>query len=316
MKYAHLTGVLTAFIAAGVSFVPSALAQEAPPQNDNGFVLVDEDMEKVNERLMAAEQELLRQLKQEKSTLETDSAHSEDSVAKASLKTTATLTTASEPLASSEQGNPDLRQLQNDYLSLQDTVEKQRTAFSQLEESKASIESKLQKTQSKVSNLLQELEETRNRLIIAETEVERLSSIIEARNIHNLSSLRPAPKIQSEQKLARKTPVSSTRKEHKNANSTLIATVTVPKANLRTGPGMNNSPLMSVKKNSRLVVEKQLDGWYRVVTPEGTRAWISSSVVSFGSSASASPTRTVKIAGYNPDVESQAYELIKSHSSE
>ncbi len=312
---AHQKRGFTALIAIGLLFSPTAFAQENQKNIDNGFVLVDEDMEKVNERLMAAEQELLRQLEQEKSLRNNEASQEETSVAKASLKTTIATTHTMQASSPDQKSNHEIHQLKEDYLTLQDTVEKQRASFSELKKSKESIESQLQRTQSKVSNLLQELEETRNRLIIAETEVERLSSIIEARNIHNLSSLRPAPKITKQQTRARRTPVSTSRQEHKKANTTLIATVTVPKANLRTGPGLNNSPLMSVKKNSRLVVEKQLNGWYRVVTPEGTRAWISASVVSFGKSSSASPSQTVKIAGYNPDVESQAYQLIKSHSA-
>lgn len=58
-----------------------------------------------------------------------------------------------------------------------------------------------------------------------------------------------------------------------------VVEVTVSKANLRVGPGLENSPLMTVAQGTRLVVEIEESGWYRVVAPNGERVWVSSKVV-------------------------------------
>ncbi len=63
-----------------------------------------------------------------------------------------------------------------------------------------------------------------------------------------------------------------------------VATVVVDKAQLRTGPGKDNSPLMAVSKGTRLVIETRQGDWYRVVAPSGARAWVSSDIVAFGTS--------------------------------
>lgn len=59
----------------------------------------------------------------------------------------------------------------------------------------------------------------------------------------------------------------------------VIVQVTVPKAVLRSGPGVENSAVMTVTKGSRLTVEERRGSWYRVVSPNGGRAFISSDVV-------------------------------------
>lgn len=88
------------------------------------------------------------------------------------------------------------------------------------------------------------------------------------------------------------------------SDDTPVATVVSEKANLRTGPGADNSPLMSVTRGTRLVVETKQGDWYRVISPTGTRAWVSSDVVAFGPTSQSSPTRTVRIRGFDGSLES------------
>ncbi|MDD2942229.1 MAG: SH3 domain-containing protein [bacterium] len=59
----------------------------------------------------------------------------------------------------------------------------------------------------------------------------------------------------------------------------VIVQVIVPKAVLRSGPGVENSAVMTVTKGARLTVEERRGSWYRVVSPNGGRAFISSDVV-------------------------------------
>ena len=58
-----------------------------------------------------------------------------------------------------------------------------------------------------------------------------------------------------------------------------VVEVSVSKANLRVGPGLEHSPLMTVAQGTRLVVETEEYGWYRVIAPTGIRVWISAQIV-------------------------------------
>ena len=64
-----------------------------------------------------------------------------------------------------------------------------------------------------------------------------------------------------------------------NYNRVTLCKVSVPKANLRSGPGLTYAPLMTVGAGSELVVEEQRGDWLRVVTPTSERAWIAKEVV-------------------------------------
>lgn len=162
---------------------------------------------------------------------------------------------------------------------------------------------KLKNAQSKIDALNQELEESRNRLLIAETEVDRLSRIIETKkqsdlNLNRGAAQRDTTRVQS---------------SAKTQDDTQIATVVADKAFLRSGPGKNNSPLMSVSQGTRLAVEIQQGGWYRVISPTGARAWVDGEVVAFGANPSEGPTQTVKVRGFESAVD-EAFDVIKQGS--
>lgn len=135
-------------------------------------------------------------------------------------------------------------------------------------------------------DMTRELEETRNRLITAETEVERLSQLLNRQRDAKLSSFGakiPAPRQAITKQIPRREVVTiAPKKILAEASSDMpIITVSADKAHLRTGPGMEHSPLMAIPRGSRLAVETRQNDWYRVVTPTGGRAWISGDVVEF-----------------------------------
>ena len=175
----------------------------------------------------------------------------------------------------------------------------------------------------KIAELSRKLEKARNDLIVAEMEVERLSSIIEERNQLSLSpsSSRSSARgrLPGQSRTAAPRQVSprvaapnQAEPRMPQANEDMqIATITVEKANLRTGPGKKNSPLMTVAKGTRLAVEHRVGDWYRVIAPTGVRAWISGEVVSFGKGQRTSPTRTVRIKGVQNTSDDAAFDLIK-----
>ncbi len=50
--------------------------------------------------------------------------------------------------------------------------------------------------------------------------------------------------------------------------------VTDPLVNIRSGPGMKNKVLTTVKKGDELEVLGEIGSWYNVKLPDGTEGWI------------------------------------------
>jgi hypothetical protein len=190
------------------------------------------------------------------------------------------------------------------------------------------LKSTLNQQEQYIASLKAKLAKQRDELLMAEAEVERLSKLMNVKRQNTLSATTGlklnTSTTQSEVKPeeikkvtysiqdARKAAASKAQAEKMTPDMT-IATVKSTKANLRTGPGKNNSPLMAVSKGTRLAVELRQGDWYRVISPTGMRAWVSADVVSFGSDRFSEPTRTMKIKGYSSAAEEQAFELIKQN---
>ncbi len=184
------------------------------------------------------------------------------------------------------------------------------TQLASLRKSNSDLSTKLQKSDSQVSELTKQLEEAKNRLMMAETEVERLASVIETRN--RSAAMRLGGTAQTAPQQAAGVTQAVQRAQIKASDDTPVATVVSEKANLRTGPGADNSPLMSVSRGTRLVVETKHGDWYRVISPTGTRAWVSSDVVAFGPTSQSSPSSTVRIRGFNAALENETFGADKS----
>ena len=183
------------------------------------------------------------------------------------------------------------------------------------------LKKKLADSQNRIKTLQTQLAEMRDNLILAETEVERLGNIAKSdcRNISvNTQSYKPSigNSTYSNRKEIRqipqqRDPLLSRQQEQKTNDEMPIATVIVDKANLRAGPGTNNSPIMTIGKGTRLAIETRQGDWYRVVAPTGERAWISRDTIAFGRDPRSSPSRTVKVQGANRNEEEMAIELIR-----
>ncbi|MCB0310707.1 MAG: SH3 domain-containing protein [Bdellovibrionales bacterium] len=199
------------------------------------------------------------------------------------------------------------------------------TLITSLQSTNQKLSKELRAKEAIVAALQKELDATQSRLLVAETEVERLSARIDDHNRSSLASIVGVKKEAKNQlrkapapKLEKAPPSQTTKLENTNKGSSEsslpIVTVIKDKVALRTGPGKNNSPLMHVSKGTRLTVETRSGEWYRVNTPDGTRAWVSGQVVQFASSkpaSAASNSSTLRIRGYDASVEDEAFELIK-----
>lgn len=173
------------------------------------------------------------------------------------------------------------------------------------------LRKKVEDLQLRLNDKSKELEETRNRLVIAETQVERLSGILEKLNSAKLAgymgssgaAVKPVtsnaaalPKNVANQ--SRDTNVAAAPRNLKSSEQSLVGTVTAPKAFLRSGPSKEDSPIMSVSKGTRLVVETRNNEWFRVITPTGGRAWISTEMLGFGPGDQPGSDSALRIGGY------------------
>ena len=173
----------------------------------------------------------------------------------------------------------------------------------------SSAEGKLTQANKTLADLRQQLDDAKRRLLVAETEVERLSNVLTARNRSALSTFGGsapalAPAVTESRARLSAPPVTVRPEPPQPAADVPVAQVIVSKAYLRSGPSKDSAPLMSVAKGARLVVETRRGEWYRVITPQGTRAWVNTEVIAFGATHKDPPTRTFRIKGYSDSLQS------------
>jgi len=179
----------------------------------------------------------------------------------------------------------------------------------------------LQAALARIAILEQQLDETRSQLAISETEVSRLSGIVDSKARAGMDKYKlPIPanrvpvsqprRVGAEQSLVRSPAPDNSPAKVEDALH--VATVTVEKAELRLGPGKNHSALMTVRQGSRLMVEARQGEWYRVFAPNGERAWIQSSLVSFGDgAASLNDGSSVRVKGFSVGAEEEAFRKLQ-----
>ncbi|MEZ4753098.1 MAG: SH3 domain-containing protein [Bdellovibrionota bacterium] len=221
---------------------------------------------------------------------------------KASINTQAAESAAVSETISEVKSNGEFQELEASLLELKSKYEGKSSEYAKIKSNNSNLESKLSSSQSKINKLNSELQEMRNRLMIAETEVERLSAVLEEKK--SIASAQAKPKkIATVANIGSQVSIDQGPDREKYVNDMPIGTVVVKKANIRTGPGVNNSPLMTVSRGTRLAVETRKGDWYRIIAPTGVRAWVNSEVIAFGEDYKSSPSATVKIKGYNGEAE-------------
>lgn len=190
-----------------------------------------------------------------------------------------------------------------------------------LEGSKTSVESELKAARERIVVLERQLDESRSQLAIAETEVNRLSGILDSKTRASLGKYNlPVPAAAVKPVMAQQVPRAAPARAAQrvvdvrppSADADLqVATIAVDKADLRLGPGKNHSALMSLRRGSRLMVEARQGEWYRVFAPNGDRAWIAASLVSFGDGASnLNDGSSVRVKGFTANAEEEAFRRV------
>ncbi len=305
-------------------------APRATIVGNTDFELSVEDLEKRNAELQRVEDSLLRNDSVSRATTQNDKivsitrAADEDAEELVEIKELSAPKSNSSPrlkdepklvplIQREEIATEDLKVIEKpidpEALAAKAELRKKSQELASISKAKGESDTKLKDAHSKIADLLKELEETRNRLMIAETQVDRLARIVDQQSQSKAGQSGAATSKQTKASGA-----SRPSAEPQSAGDMPVATVVVDKANLRAGPGPQHSVLMEVGKGSRLAVEDRLKDWYRVTTPTGTRAWVSSDVIAFGPDYQSSPTQTVKIRGFDASLEDKAFELIRNRT--
>ncbi|RMD88143.1 MAG: hypothetical protein D6808_00195 [Candidatus Dadabacteria bacterium] len=289
--------------------------------SDDAFALEDEEFEKLRKQLLEEERRILGKSQkndnaksepasgthQQREVAKRDS-HTTEPIEKEDLQRTPVATSESLAQGDNSELLNQISQLEAENQTLSEALKEKEETIHSLKAENASLKKALKIARSKSASLRKELERAKSRLMVAQTKIERLSHMMDVEYRRaRFSGKRDNTKLFKATK--RRTVASSP------SEDLPIVTVTAKKAYLRAGPGKNNSPLMTVKKGTRLAVETRKGEWYRVTTPTGSRAWISSEVVAFGADERSSPSTMIKIKGYDSDAEDKAFNLIRSRAT-
>jgi len=281
----------------------------------NSHEMDEAALDAAKQRLEEAEAEIMHQIAQPK---ESSANEAPSEQVKASLKSSTVPQPQTQPTLNdvSRGVAGEIETLHDKNASLKKKVSSQVKSIEALSKDNATLRLRLAASERQAETLSAKVKEMRNQLMLAETEIARLSSMLTERNRTTLARFTKDPgELGRSQAAADKPTLLSTAQQQKASEDMPIATVMVDNANLRSGPGKNNSPLMSVSKGTRLAVEARQGDWYRVIAPTGARAWIDAQIVVFGKDLESTPTRTVKVEGYDTSIEKQAFEYIRKDLS-
>ena len=167
------------------------------------------------------------------------------------------------------------------------------------------LEHRLAIAETQITLLTQELDSTKAKLAKSKSQVDGLTQQIE-----DGSPAMQAPASQSSE-------IATTDVGMEDADSTdgvdtrpatyaTTARVTKDQAPLRIGPGSRESTITRLSRNSIISIEHRTGGWYRILTTDGTRGWISGTFLIFDEGRS--PESTVRIGAYEPRLESMGIE--------
>jgi hypothetical protein len=163
------------------------------------------------------------------------------------------------------------------------------------------LEHRLAIAESQITLLTQELESAKAKLAKSESHVDGLTRQIEDGD----AAVKPQVSKSSEaiQRDVGMTDADSTDGvDTRAATYATTARITKDHAPLRIGPGSRESTITRLSRTSIISIEHRTGGWYRIITADGTRGWISGSFLIFDEGRS--PDSTVRVGAYEPRLES------------
>ncbi len=158
------------------------------------------------------------------------------------------------------------------------------------------LEHRLAIAETQVALLNQELETTKNKLATSESRVRELTDRMdeEARRSSQQSDT-------SNGLEARAAAVTIAEPATRPSVDIEVARVTRSKTPIRIGPGPRESIISHLSRDDVVTIEHRTSGWYRIVTRDGARGWISGSYLVFDTNMY--PDSTVHVGAYEPQLE-------------
>jgi hypothetical protein len=162
------------------------------------------------------------------------------------------------------------------------------------------LEHRLAIAESQLTLLTQELEGAKAKLAKSDSQVDGLTRQIEDGG----TTLQPqVSKSSATQRDVGMTDADSTDGvDTRAATYATTARITKDHTPLRVGPGSRESTITRLSRNSIISIEHRTGGWYRIITADGTRGWISGTFLIFDEGRS--PDSTVRVGAYEPRLES------------
>jgi len=306
-----------------------------PNNQDDSFAVEQEEFDRMRSQLLAAEQEILNKANgiaiDTATTKKSDTAKEQDTdydVQIEEIKTTkksvledlakTELNNSQESFPATEAAKAALASSDDEIESIKEQHER---AMARLDENAAlakkavitqrKTERELASAKAKLQTLEKELQEVKNKLIVSQTETERLTNVIgNSSSRAQMNSKTTTPIV-----FGRQNGDETAKQNAKDRENQSILTVVSDKTYLRTGPSRDNSAIIEVDRGTRLIAQDRQGEWFRVATASGTRAWVQADSVAFGPTRESSPSLTVKI---KPAVgehaipeEDRAYDLLK-----
>lgn len=161
------------------------------------------------------------------------------------------------------------------------------------------LEHRLAIAETQLNLLTQELEETKSKLRESEASVRELTDKL--RDGERASST--SPEINTNEEVVAKAVRVPQRSDSPNIDGE-VARVTKNKAPLRIGPGPRESIISHLSRDNVVTIEHRTSGWYRIVTSDGARGWISGSYLVFDTDMYSDST--VHVRAYEPQLEPTA----------
>jgi len=142
--------------------------------------------------------------------------------------------------------------------------------LSQLRSENSKLKEEIAALQLKAKTGLTEVDNLRVKLMVTETQVERINKILEEcsqrSDSTNSNYITGAQQIDPKQGTSR----------------SLYATVIGNSITPRTGPGNSFSPISTLRRGERVPVEDRQGDWYKVLLPSGAFAWVHTALVKLG----------------------------------
>lgn len=198
-----------------------------------------------------------------------------------------------------------LKSLERDYNKIKDVLQQHTSLLQQIQDGNDELRNSVLSTERDVKNILRDTNvkvASLNKFLANDASSSVQLSDVDA-GVARIVTERPSPQPRSVPMRSLPQDVTYTLVPHNEVTTDMpVVTVVQDNTELWTGPGEEDSVVAKSPRGSRLAVESTLGDWYRIIAPDGSRAWVQSRFVTFGQEDG----QTLNISGADPTLEERA----------